>query len=34
MTDNASDEEFILEEVVKVQKIMDINVTYEEATFG
>lgn len=34
MTDNASDEEFILEEVARVRKTTDIGVTYEEATFG
>jgi hypothetical protein len=34
MTDNASDEEFILEEVARVRKTTDISVTYEEATFG
>jgi hypothetical protein len=34
MADNASDEEFILEEVARVQKTTGINVTYEEATFG
>ncbi|PMD60015.1 uncharacterized protein K444DRAFT_589731 [Hyaloscypha bicolor E] len=34
MTDNASDEEFILAEVSRVRKTTDTNVTYEEATFG
>ena len=34
MTDNASDEEFILEEVARVRKTTDIGVTYEEATLG